>query len=156
MFSGENEFFFRISSLGVNWFMGIGTKVIHCCNIFFLKRSKLICLKSRAPKGKAQSKFCLFLKIPGLYRSHQASYNFLSKRYSEQISWEMQLVQNMTKLDSLNSNTKVIDKCEGDGAPFKIRRWKIYFELVSRFSRVTFSQNLISPKLSPQCLTLHR
>ena len=110
--------------------MGIGTKVIHCCNIFFLKRSKLICLKSRAPKGKAQSKFCLFLKIPSLYRSHQASYNFLSKRYSEQISWEMQLVQNMTKLDSLNSNTKVIDKrCEGGRAPLKIKTLKDLFRV---------------------------
>ena len=41
----------------------------------------------------------------------------------------MQLVQNMTKLDSLNSNTKVIDKCEGDGAPLKIKTLKDLFRV---------------------------
>ena len=42
----------------------------------------------------------------------------------------MQLVQNMTKLDSLNSNTKVIDKrCEGGRAPKKIKTPKDLFRV---------------------------
>ena len=52
--------FFRISSLGVNWFMGIGTKVIHCCNLFFSGAVQANLSLIESPKGKTSKQVLPF------------------------------------------------------------------------------------------------